>query len=63
MRALKPTGLLTMLNTTGAMLGSILAGMVLLPHLGMEKSLFALSPLLRRGSALHSEEGRRCRVR
>jgi spermidine synthase len=37
------TGLLTMLNTAGAMLGSILAGMVLLPHLGMEKSLFVLS--------------------
>lgn len=37
------TGLLTMLNTAGATAGSILAGLVLLPKLGMEHSLFALS--------------------
>jgi spermidine synthase len=36
-------GLLTMLNTAGATLGSVLAGLVLLPSLGMEKSLFVLS--------------------
>ncbi len=37
------TGLLTMLNTAGAMVGSLLAGLVLLPELGMEKSLYVLS--------------------
>ncbi|MGH8120088.1 MAG: fused MFS/spermidine synthase, partial [Gammaproteobacteria bacterium] len=36
-------GLLTLVNTIGAMSGSLLAGFVLLPALGMEKSFYALS--------------------
>ncbi len=36
-------GTLTMVNTMGAMVGSALAGFVLLPELGMEISLFGLS--------------------
>jgi predicted membrane-bound spermidine synthase len=36
-------GLLTVSNTVGAMLGSILAGFLLLPRLGVEGSLFLLS--------------------
>ncbi len=32
-----------MMNTAGAMVGSLLAGLVLLPTLGMEKSLYVLS--------------------
>ncbi len=41
--ALDSTGLLTMSNTLGAMLGSLLAGFVLVPHVGMEISLLALA--------------------
>lgn len=41
--SLKTTGLLTMANTTGAMIGSALAGFVLLPQLGMEKSFLVLA--------------------
>jgi spermidine synthase len=41
--ASRAAGLLTVCNTMGAMLGSILAGFLLLPHLGVEGSLFLLS--------------------
>jgi len=41
--ATRATGLLTLANTTGAMLGGPLAGFVLLPVLGMERSFFALA--------------------
>lgn len=41
--SVETTGLLTMVNTTGATAGSALAGFVLLPHIGMEKSFFWLS--------------------
>jgi spermidine synthase len=36
-------GWLTLANTVGAMLGALLAGLVLLPRLGIETSLFALA--------------------
>jgi spermidine synthase len=39
------TGMLTLANTLGAMLGSLLAAFALLPFLGMEKSLFVLTLL------------------
>ena len=39
----RATGLLTMANTIGAGLGSLLGGFVLLPSLGMERSFWALS--------------------
>jgi len=39
----RATGLLTLANTTGAMLGAPLAAFALLPGLGMERSLFALA--------------------
>jgi spermidine synthase len=39
----RTAGLLTLSNTIGAMLGSLLAGFVLLPRVGMERSLFALA--------------------
>ncbi len=42
-KSLETTGLLTMVNTTGAALGSLLAGFMLLPQIGMEKSFFVLS--------------------
>ncbi len=42
---LKTTGILTMVNTTGAMIGSTIAGFVLLPKVGMEKSFLLLSLL------------------
>jgi len=38
----RATGLLTLANTVGGALGSILAGFVLLPVLGMERSFFLL---------------------
>jgi spermidine synthase len=38
----RSAGLLTLANTTGAMLGPLVAGFALLPHLGMEASLRAL---------------------
>ena len=41
--AARAAGLLTLANTAGAMLGPLLAGFVLLPRLGMERSVFALS--------------------
>ena len=41
--SLETTGLLTMVNTMGAAIGSLLAGFVLLPQVGMEKSFFLLS--------------------
>ena len=41
--SLETTGLLTMANTIGAMIGSAMAGFVFIPALGMEKSLFVLS--------------------
>jgi spermidine synthase len=37
------TGLLTLANTLGAMLGSLLAAFVLLPFLGLERSFFLLA--------------------
>lgn len=36
----KTAGLLTLANTTGAMIGSLVAGFVLIPFLGIEKSFF-----------------------
>ena len=39
--AAEAAGKLTLANTLGAMVGSLLAGFVLLPQLGMEKALFA----------------------
>jgi len=39
----RAAGLLTLANTVGAMLGSLLAGFVLLPLVGMEVSLFLLA--------------------
>jgi predicted membrane-bound spermidine synthase len=41
--ATRATGLLTLANTTGAMLGAPLAGFALLPGLGMERSFLALA--------------------
>ncbi len=41
--SLEATGLLTMVNTVGAAVGSLLAGFLLLPKVGMEKSFFLLS--------------------
>jgi predicted membrane-bound spermidine synthase len=41
--ATRAAGLLTLANTTGAMLGGPLAGFVLLPGIGMERSLFVLA--------------------
>lgn len=37
------TGLLTLANTSGALLGALLGGFALLPGLGMERSLFILA--------------------
>jgi spermidine synthase len=42
-RSLETTGLLTMVNTAGAMIGAASGGFVLLAGLGMEKSFFALA--------------------
>jgi predicted membrane-bound spermidine synthase len=39
----RATGLLTLANTVGAAAGALLAGFVLLPSLGMERSLFLLA--------------------
>jgi spermidine synthase len=39
----RAAGLLTLSNTVGAMLGPLLAGFVLLPAIGVERSLFGLS--------------------
>jgi len=39
----RATGLLTLANTLGAMLGALLAGFVLLPGLGIERSIFVLA--------------------
>jgi predicted membrane-bound spermidine synthase len=39
----RTTGALTLANTVGAMTGSLLAGFVLLPLLGMERSFFVLA--------------------
>jgi spermidine synthase len=39
----RTTGLLTLANTTGAMAGAFVGGFVLLPGLGMERSLFLLA--------------------
>jgi len=41
----RATGLLTLFNTSGAGLGSICAGFILLPYLGMERSFYLLSAL------------------
>lgn len=41
--ASKAVGLLTMANTTGAMVGALLAGFVLIPVLGIENAFFALA--------------------
>ncbi|MBI5569801.1 MAG: fused MFS/spermidine synthase [Desulfomonile tiedjei] len=55
--SVETTGLLTMANTTGATLGSALAGFVLLPKIGMEQSFFWLT-LGYAGVALLSLHGR-----
>jgi predicted membrane-bound spermidine synthase len=39
----RATGMLTLANTTGAMIGGPIAGFILLPGLGMERSFFALA--------------------
>jgi predicted membrane-bound spermidine synthase len=39
----RTTGMLTLANTLGAMLGSLAGGFVLLPGLGLERSLFVLA--------------------
>ena len=39
----RATGLVTLANTTGAMLGALTAGFLLLPRLGMERSFFLLA--------------------
>jgi len=39
----KASGLLTLANTTGGMLGSLIAGLVLIPGIGIEKSFFVLA--------------------
>jgi predicted membrane-bound spermidine synthase len=39
----RAAGRLTLTNTTGAMVGALLAGFVLLPGLGMERALFVLA--------------------
>jgi spermidine synthase len=39
----RTAGLLTLCNTTGAMLGSLVGGLVLLPTLGMERSILVLA--------------------
>jgi predicted membrane-bound spermidine synthase len=39
----RATGLMTLANTTGAMVGAFVGGFVLLPDLGMERSLFFLA--------------------
>jgi spermidine synthase len=41
--SVESTGLLTLVNTAGATLGSALAGFVLLPGIGMERTLFLFS--------------------
>ena len=41
--ATRATGLVTLANTTGAMLGALAAGFLLLPALGVERSLFGLA--------------------
>jgi predicted membrane-bound spermidine synthase len=41
----RAAGLVTLANTTGAMLGSLIAGFILLPYVGMEKSFFSLAAL------------------
>jgi len=40
--AAEAAGKVTLANTLGAMVGALLTGFILLPHLGMEKTLFAL---------------------
>ena len=42
-REIETAGLLTMVNTIGAMVGPIVAGFVLLPIVGMERSFFLLA--------------------
>ena len=39
----RAAGVLTLANTVGAMLGSLLAGFVLLPFMGIEKSIFVVA--------------------
>jgi spermidine synthase len=41
--SMRTTGVVALWNTIGATLGSLIAGFVLLPTLGMERSLFALA--------------------
>lgn len=41
----KTTGILTLANTLGAMAGSLVSGLLLIPVLGLEKSFFSLSCL------------------
>ncbi len=62
----RAAGLLTLTNTVGATLGSLLAGFVLLPLVGMEASLFLLACAYAGASALtprpSSTPGRRLRL-
>jgi spermidine synthase len=39
----KAAGLLTLANTTGGMLGSLVAGLIFIPYIGIEKSFFLLA--------------------
>jgi hypothetical protein len=39
----RAAGTLTLANTTGAMLGGLMGGFVMLPRLGVERSIFALA--------------------
>jgi predicted membrane-bound spermidine synthase len=42
---IQSTGLLTFFNTLGAMFGSLISGLVLIPLAGIEKSFFIISLL------------------
>jgi len=45
-------GFLTLANTAGSILGALLAGFLLLPHLGVERSLFAVTLAYGAGAVL-----------
>ena len=59
--AARAAGLLTLANTTGAMIGAPLAGFALLPGLGMERSFFALAAAYGAVAVLPGRRGRRAR--
>ena len=58
----RAAGLLTLANTVGAMLGSLLAGFVLLPFVGVETSIFVLACGYAGVAALAAPPGRRLRL-